>query len=71
MADPTLKYASIYWASENVYSEVKWLEYRVKIQMTSEDDFHNLGMRNFEEKNQSNVAKCQKEPTTKKLQFRC
>ena len=39
MAGPTLKYAVIYWASENAYSKVKWLEYKEKIQMTSEDDF--------------------------------
>ena len=39
MADPTLKYAVIYWASENVYSNVKWVEYKGKIQMASEDDF--------------------------------
>ena len=56
MAGPTLKYAVIYWASENAYSKVKWLEYKEKIQMTSEDDFfflthpYNLGMTNFEEK---------------------
>ena len=55
MVDPTLKNAGIYWASENAYSKVKWLEYRGKIQMTSEEDFffltypYNLGMRNFEE----------------------
>ena len=54
MADPTWKYAVVYWASENAYSKVKWLEYKGKIQMTSEEEVfsltypYNLGMRNFE-----------------------
>ena len=56
MVDPTLKYAVIYWGSENANSKMKWLEFKGQIQMTSEDDFffliyrYNLLMRNFEEK---------------------
>ena len=39
MSQPNMKYSVVYWASENMYSTIKWADFKGKFKMKSESEF--------------------------------